>query len=65
MKIYTAHPFVNIYLPPKFEVEKQRRYRGTNPSGKERKIKITIIKTRIEPVGEPYSEVCLQNGSVI
>ena len=39
-------------------VEKQRRYRGTNPSGKERKI---IIKTRIEPVGKPYREVCLRS----
>ena len=33
------------------------KYRGTNQSGKERK----IIITRIEPVGKPYREVCLHS----
>ena len=52
--MYTALPLVMIYLPTKFEGDLLknsrihvilRRYRGTNPSGKERKRK-RIIKIR-------------------
>ena len=48
-------PLVNFSLHTKFERDRIKNDRVIDQKADERKIRIT----RIEPVGEPYREVCL------